>query len=217
MSNFITKWVRCNICFRGFEGDGGMLTSCGHFICTRSGCRLNCAPGERTICPVCRSSCGAVSLSDTMTTEVLQFFESPEVLFRRAIDVMKFHDHQKELTRQHFHQCQKQISELQQLVDQLRAEKKELQESLTKKEQKSGKKTVQSELLIPGIISGQDVPKETEGEKPEQLFQIPVVSTDTISHQKTKATEPIAKLFTPTLACRLQSLTGKKMYEPVHR
>ena len=214
MSDFITKWVRCNLCFRGFEGEGGMLTSCGHFICSRPGCRLTCASGERTTCPVCRNTCGAVSLSETLPKEVLQFFESPEVLLRRAINIMKFHDHQKELARQHFNQCQARISELEHLVEQLRAEKRELQESLTKKGT-TVRKTVQSELVIPGIIPPADGQKEREPENQEELFHIPMPGTDAPSKQKSKPIEPIAKLFTPTLACRLQSLTGKTMYDPV--
>lgn len=214
MSDFISKWVRCNLCFRGFEGEGGMLTSCGHFICSRPGCRLACASGERTTCPVCRSTCGAVSLSEALPNEVLQFFENPEVLLRRAINVMKFHDHQKELARQHFNQCQSRITELEQLVDQLRAEKRELQESLTKKG-KTVRTSVQSELVIPGIIPSTDAPKESDPEPREELFQIPMPGPDAPAKQKAKPVEPIAKLFTPTLACRLQSLTGKKMYEPV--
>lgn len=208
MSNFISKWIRCNVCFQGFEGGSGMLTSCGHFVCSRPDCQISCPPGTRTTCPVCRASCGAVSLADTLPSEVLQFFESPDTLIRRALDVMRFHDHQKELSREHFAQNAKRISELEAQVAQLRAEKKELQASLGSK----GKKTrqpVQSELMIPGIIKGKKPKVETpEPEEKKELFR---VAADT----KSAPNEPIAKLFTPTLASRLQNLTGKKIHDPV--
>lgn len=185
-----------------------MLTSCGHFVCSRPDCRISCQPGARTTCPVCHASCGAVSLADTLPSEVLQFFESPETLIRKALDVMRFHDHQKELSREHFTQYAKRISELESQVAQLRAEKKELQESLVSKSKKN-RKPVQSELVIPGIIKGKNNKSDAcDEEDKKELFR---VSSDT-----KQSNEPIAKLFTPTLASRLQNLTGKKIHEPVN-
>jgi hypothetical protein len=193
-----------------------MLTSCGHFFCNRPDCKLPCASGQKTTCPVCKNECGAVSLSDSLPPEVLQFFEDPEVLCQRAMDVMRFHDHQKELSREHFTETQRKLDSLQQMVNELQAENRELHDTLAKFAKSEPRAARTSECLIPGIIGGKTLPKRRVAKR-EEIFSIgdvkppePIVKKDAA-----KPEEPISKLFTPTLASRLQSLTGKKMYNPV--
>jgi hypothetical protein len=217
MSDFVNQWIRCNLCFHGFEGNGGMLTSCGHFFCNRAECKLPCASGEKTTCPICKNECGAISLGDSLPSEVLQFFEDPEVLCQRAMDVLRFHNHQKELSREHFMETQRRLDSLQQMVNDLQAENRGLHDALAKYSKSETKPPRQSECLIPGIIGGKALQPKRPAKR-EELFSLGDVKPPEPAAAKPpppKEAEPITKLFTPTLASRLQSLTGKKMYNPV--
>jgi hypothetical protein len=217
MGDFVNDWVRCNICFKGFEGAGGMLTNCGHFFCNRPPCKLPCASGEKTKCPICKSDCGAISLSDSLPPEVLQFFEDPEVLCQRAMDVMRFQAHQKELSRAHLSESQTKLDSLQTVVEDLRAENRELQQRLGKLARMDDQPIVQSECLIPGIIPGKAAAKRRSSRRREDIFEFPKPDDEEkVATTTAKSGDAVAKLFTPTLASRLQSLTGKKMYSPVH-
>ena len=252
MSDFINDWVRCNICFKGFDQSGGMLTSCGHFLCGRSGCRI-ITQDDKLICPVCKSECGAISLNDSLPPDILNFFEEPITMMQKAVDVLKFHNHQKELSRIHFEKSQKRIKELEKEVDYLQKQNKKLLESTIKNplletEETSTKSQslFKSECFIPGII-GQTPhsvtsnttkktstatdklflkPKrkkiEIQQEEQEQESENHAdAKNDNDAHQSTLKSAndmgppPLSNIFTPTLAHRLQNLTGKKFYSPV--
>lgn len=252
MTNFILDWVRCNVCFRGFEQNGGILTSCGHFLCGRSGCQLTKTENGKLICPVCKSECGAISLSESLPSDILQFFEDPLEMLQKSINVLKFHNHQKELARLHYEKQQKKMKDLEKEIDELRKENKQLLES-TKKipilnsvdSIEKVQSSLKPECFIPSII-GQTPSNNVQTSKlgiPQKVLLIPRISESTpTDHQQSidreesyqsrnnqkkshrddhekvssKMDDPsISKLFTPTLASRLQNLTGKKIYSPV--
>lgn len=212
MCDFVQIWVRCNNCFLGLGDIGGMLTSCGHFACNRPTCRISCVAGEKTICPICKNTCGAVRLSDTLPNEVLQFLGNPEGLIKQAIDVMRFQDQQKELARRHFQEAQEKIESLEQKIDQLISENHKLKKSASARRDKPKQKITppRHDLVIPGIIPRVTSTVPEIREPTEQPIQVEPEETEREPHR------PISKLFTPTLASRLQNLTGKKVYDPVH-
>jgi hypothetical protein len=71
---------------------------------------------------------------------------------------------------------------------------------------------VKSECIIPGIITGAKAVGRRRGR--EEGVEIPGIErAERVTAAKT--TESVAKLFTPTLASRLQTLTGKRVYGPV--
>lgn len=250
MSDFVNDWVRCNVCFKGFDQSGGMLTSCGHFLCGRSGCRI-ITQDDKLICPVCKSECGAISLTDSLPPDILNFFEEPISMMQKAIDVLKFHNHQKELSRIHFEKSQKRIKELEKEVDLLQKQNKKLLESTNKsllleKDDTSIKSQslFKSECFIPGIV-GQtphsiipnpnkrtsapaeklflkpkrkkpdDQQDEQESENQINLKKNTENQSYTSKETNDKEPQPLSNIFTPTLAHRLQNLTGKKFYSPV--
>lgn len=217
MSEFVNDWVRCNTCFKSFDDSGGLLTSCGHFFCNRSECHLTINEG-RTKCPICKTSCGSISLTDTLPPDILQFFEEPESVIQKSIDILRFHNNQKELIRKHFSENKDIIKELEQKVSDLQKENQKLSAKLEKlKSSKSARqsdKKKKKEVIIPGIA-------DAKRNAPKDFFQIPQTHTSDaplsprtapLKHDKD---QPISKLFTPTLASRIQNLTGKKVYEPV--
>lgn len=218
MNDFVNDWVRCNLCFKQFDNKGGMLTSCGHFICNRAGCGIPEDHMEHIVCPVCKEVCGAVSLSDTLPQEILQFFENPEKMLQKTINILHFHNHQKELIRRHFEDQSKKIKELETTIFDLQTKNKELIETLEKKQpkvKKIDKKIHQETCMIPGII--EPIKKKN---KKEELFPMSVLQENQSSLPP--PSEVIVQkrenvLFTPTLASRLQNLTGKKLYSPVSK
>lgn len=243
MSDFINDWVRCNICFKGFDQTGGMLTSCGHFLCGRPGCRI-ITQDDKLICPVCKSECGAISLTDSLPPDILNFFEEPINMMQKAINVLKFHNHQKELSRIHFEKSQKRIKELEREVDDLKKQNKKLLEStiknpLIENEEAPNKSqsVFKSECFIPGIIGQtphsiapnankkskvstdklfQKIKhKNTEKDQQEEQESGNNPQPSTLIPSKDKEPQPLSNIFTPTLAHRLQNLTGKKFYSPV--
>lgn len=212
MSDFVNDWVRCNTCFKCFDDNGGILTSCGHFFCNRSNCRLS-INDRKTKCPICKSSCEIISLTDTLPPEILQFFEEPENMLQKALDILRFHNNQKELTRKFFSENTETIKELKQRIENLKNENQKLIEELeTLKSEKgiNSEKKRRKEVIIPGIIGNKKkqkneffkIPQNKETEKPQTTIKI-------------EKEQPISKLFTPTLASRIQNLTGKKVFEPV--
>lgn len=220
MSNFIRDWVRCNRCFKNFDQASGVLTSCGHFICNRSTCAVKINDGEKVVCPICHSECGAISLSDTIPPEILEFFEEPEVLLQKSIDVMKFHNHQKELARSHFEQYQTRLRQLEETIDELKAENRELHDALRKKPEDES--SISSELRIPGIVGKvHDSKKKKKTEKmliPMKQNRSNKTLTEVVpAEMNSVKAQPNSKLFTPTLASRLQNLTGKKLYSLVQK
>jgi hypothetical protein len=133
------------------------------------------------------------------------------------MDVMRFQAHQKELSRAHLSENQKKLSALQTVVDDLRAENRELQQRLEKIARADDQSIVQSECVIPGIIPGKAATRRRPPRRREEIFEFPKPDEDERPAAITaKSADAVAKLFTPTLASRLQSLTGKKMYSPVH-
>ncbi|KAK8886478.1 hypothetical protein M9Y10_041941 [Tritrichomonas musculus] len=247
MSDFINDWVRCNICFKGFDQTGGMLTSCGHFLCGRTGCRI-ITQDDKLICPVCKSECGAISLTDSLPPDILNFFEEPINMIQKAMSVLKFHNHQKELSRIHYEKSQRRIKELEKEVDDLRKQNKKLLESTIKHPlienaeiPNKPQSVFKSECFIPEIV-GQTphsiIPNENKKSlvPTDKLFQKVIHKNNEIDHEeqdannlknnsnsqssipmqsKDKETQPLSNIFTPTLAHRLQNLTGKKFYSPV--
>ena len=248
MTDFINDWVRCNVCFKGFDQSGGVLTSCGHFLCGRTGCRI-ITQDDKLICPVCKSECGAISLTDSLPPDILNFFEEPINMMQKAMNVLKFHNHQKELSRIHFEKSQKRIKELEKEVDYLQKQNKKLLESTVKNpllenEDTSSKSQslFKSECFIPGIIgqtphsiapNAKKVPaptdklflksrkKKSEDQLDEQeqeennLKNANDVQSSISKQANDKEPQPLSNIFTPTLAHRLQNLTGKKFYSPV--
>ena len=216
MSDFVNDWIRCNICFKGFEKNGGILTSCGHFFCNRPDCQIQTKDGKAT-CPICKSQCGTISLSDSLPPEILQFFEEPEHLLQKTMNVLRFHNNQKELLRNHFSKSSNTIRELEAKIEELKEENYHLMEELQKQ---SGSRS-KAECLIPGIINQNNTKKKS---KNTEFFKIKPNAEgeskkqNTPKHPKSSHSQkdpPISKLFTPTLASRIQNLTGKKIYDPV--
>ena len=225
MTDFINDWVRCNVCFKGFDKSGGMLTSCGHFFCGRKGCKIDAKPGEKLVCPICHSECGAISLTDSLPGDILQFFEEPSDIIQKALDVLKFHNHQKELARIHYEKATTRIRELEEKVSQLEKENQALIESRNENNIESNdNRKIKSECFIPGIIEPAPIGKKKQEKelfptkKKKNEFQKKLLekgeNEDKILSTERKE-QPISKLFTPTLASRLQSITGKKIYTPV--
>ena len=225
MSDFVNDWVRCNVCFRNFDKDGGTLTSCGHFFCGRPECRLSCKQGEKTICPICKTQCSCLSLGQALPDDVLQYFEDPEVLVTHALDVVRFQQQQKDLARQHFEQQEKRIKELEDVIDEIRAENKRLKSEIKKKPLISElvePEQIDGSILVKDMLSKQ-IASSKRRQKSDEIFMIQTEppqpetpSNSRKSAQIRKNTQP-SKLFTPTLASRLQGLTGKKLYEKVSK
>jgi hypothetical protein len=133
------------------------------------------------------------------------------------MDVLRFQEHQKELTRARFNEVQKRVESLESVVDALRAENRELQGSLAHYAKGEERPLMDSECLIPGIIPGTKLNGKRRGKgSRDEFFEIPVLEhTAERTTTAVATTESVAKLFTPTLARRLQTLTGKKVYGPV--
>ncbi|KAM8939564.1 putative E3 SUMO-protein ligase RNF212 [Pelodytes ibericus] len=72
--------LRCNICFRqpGHAAQTFALTSCGHVLC--EGCLQR---GTKEECPVCKSVCRTIFLSNQTSPEVKMLFMDINVLCKR--------------------------------------------------------------------------------------------------------------------------------------
>ncbi|KYO38927.1 RING finger protein 212B [Alligator mississippiensis] len=85
-------WFHCNQCFHQ-NGAEFSITSCGHIFCRKcTGCDK---------CPVCRTTCKYLSLSDNMKPQEKMFFKKPvEVAlkhFAHITQVWRFQQNQSEL------------------------------------------------------------------------------------------------------------------------
>ena len=230
MSNFVNDWVRCNVCFRNFDKEGGSLTSCGHFFCGRPECRLIYKPNEKIICPICKTECSCISLNQTLPNEVLQYFEDPEILVTRTLDVIRFQQQQKDLARQHYEKQERRIRELEEVIDEIRAENKKLKSEMKKKPLMSeigDNEPKEDHGLVKDLLTKQITSSkrrfmnedafmiQTEVPQPETPSNSRISSQlhkAAVQSQHSQDSQP-SKLFTPTLASRLQGLTGKKLYE----
>lgn len=222
MSEFVNEWVRCNVCFKNFNAEGGMLTSCGHFFCNRPECKLNCKANEKITCPICKAQCSCISLSETLPEEVLQYFEDPEYLINKTLDVLRFQNQQKDLARMHYEQQERKIKELQDVIDEIRSENQKLKTQITQIKDVDVK-------VEPSIVPiKENLTKQITTSKrrlnKQDSFMIQTESQNLSSTQSsnpikgtriTQKTHQPSKLFTPTLASRLQGLTGKKIYESI--
>ncbi|EAY20628.1 hypothetical protein TVAG_163240 [Trichomonas vaginalis G3] len=220
MSEFVNQWVRCNSCFRNFDSDGGMLTSCGHFFCNRPECRLNCKVNEKITCPICKSTCSCISLSQTLPDDVLQYFEDPEFLLSKTLDVIRFQNQQKDLSRAHFEQQEQKIRELQEVIDDIRSENQKLKNEITKI--KIPESRIENEpVMIKENIAKQITTSKRRAKNQDQftiqtesqVVAPSVQANNTKTITTTQRSFQPSKLFTPTLASRLQGLTGKKLYD----
>ena len=236
MSNFVNDWVRCNVCFKNFDSEGGSLTSCGHFFCGRPECRLNYKPNEKIICPICKSQCSCISLGQTLPEDVLQYFEDPETLVTKALDVVRFQQQQKDLARQHFEKQERRIRELEEMIDEIRAENKKLKSAIKKRPQmpiETDNNPIEGSILVKDILSKQIASSKRRLHSEDSFIiqtEIPQPETPSNSRRSSQIQKQIqnqqqqqqqipqpSKLFTPTLASRLQGLTGKKLYDKMQK
>ena len=230
MSNFVNDWVRCNVCFRNFDKDGGSLTSCGHFFCGRPECRLIYKPNEKITCPICKTECNCISLGQTLPEDVLQYFEDPEILVNRALDVVRFQQQQKDLARQHYEKQERRIKELEEVIDEIRAENKKLKSEIKNKPNRSENTENdprENSILVQDILSKQIASSKRRLRNADGFIiqtEVPQPQTPSNSRRSSQIQKPQislqkeqapSKLFTPTLASRLQGLTGKKLYEKI--
>lgn len=210
MSDFVNEWVKCNTCFRNFDKTGGVLTSCGHFICNRPECAVEWENEGKSRCPVCQIQCAAISLSQTLPEDILQYFEDPEVVITRALDVYRFQNQQKDLFRKKFDSLSQRIAELEEEIEGLRNENQRLKTSLTQPAKRSIENS--GETLVTEIISKQVETKAVRRSHQSGFTIKTLGESPHIPASKRIGAVPVSRLFTPTLARRLQSLTGRNTY-----
>lgn len=213
MSEFVNSWVFCNLCFKNFDDNGGVLTSCGHFFCNRRECKSSFTSDMKSIgkveCPICKSMTITLSLDQKLPEEVLHYFEDTEALLNKTNEVLRFQEQQKKLLRKKFFQQELKIKELEELVTKLKLENNRLSDELQSKNEVS--QTNRTDNFITDIISKQISSSKMKIKKEDQ-FIIKTIP-DTVTKQKKDAIsqkiQQSSKLFTPTLASRLQNINMK--------
>ena len=208
MSNFVNEWVRCNKCFQQFDKIGGILTSCGHFICNREECQIK-NNEENNFCPICKLKCNLISLTNVLPKEILDFFEEPEILINKTFEILKFQNQQKNLIRNHFDQQKLRIKELEEIIEKITLENNKLKNQFNKIELNNNQ-----EILISEFINKQILTSSKNRILQEEEIRIPFEKNSPKKLTIQKISNP-SKLFTPTLANKLQNFQNKSLYEKI--